>query len=239
MEIIPAIDIRGGRCVRLRQGDYSAETVFDDDPIAVAQRWLDAGASRLHVVDLDGARDGVPTNFDLIAAIAHLDVPVQTGGGIRTAETVGRYRDAGVHRVIIGTAAVADPSFVEQLCRDHGSAVVVSLDARNNRLATDGWTRTSNLDVVDFALELAEAGVQRFIYTDIARDGMLTEPNYDSVRRLIDRVLVPVIASGGMANVKQIAPIAATGAEAVIIGRALYDGRIDIVEAIHASRGAA
>jgi len=239
MEIIPAIDIRGGRCVRLRQGDYNAETVFDDDPLAVARRWLDAGASRLHVVDLDGARDGEPTNFDLIVAIAQLNIPVQTGGGIRTAETVVRYRDAGLSRLILGTAAVRDPSFVEQLCREHGSAVVVSLDARGNHLATDGWTRTSTVDIGDFAIKLADVGVQRFVYTDISRDGMLTEPNYASVRRLVEMLHVPVIASGGMAGVNQIAPIAETGVEAVIIGRALYDGRIDIAEAIHASRGTA
>ena len=237
MEIIPAIDIRDGRCVRLRQGDYSAETVFDDDPLAVAQRWLDAGASRLHVVDLDGARDGVPTNFEIIAAIADLDVPVQTGGGIRTAETVSRYRNAGVSRVILGTAAVAEPSFVEQICRDHGSAVVISLDARDGLLAIDGWTRTSTVDVVEFGMKLVEAGVQRFVFTDIARDGMLTEPNYDAVRRIVESVGVPVIASGGMANVNQIAPIAATGAEAVIIGRALYDGRINIAAAIDMAQG--
>lgn len=235
MEVIPAIDIRGGRCVRLRQGDYDDETVFDDDPVAAAQRWIDAGATRLHVVDLDGAREGVAVNFDLIAAIAGLGPPVQTGGGIRRAETVARYRDAGVDRVVLGTAAVRDRALVEALCRDHAAAVVISLDAREGRVATDGWTETSEVEAVELALRLVEVGVRRFVYTDIARDGMLSEPNYAALERLLEAVDVPVIASGGVAEAAQVAKLAEVGAEAVIIGRALYDGRVDLKAAIAAA----
>lgn len=232
MEIIPAIDIRGGRCVRLRQGDYDAETVFDDDPVAAAQRWVDAGATRLHVVDLDGARHGAPANFELVCAIARLGPPTQTGGGIRDAEAVARYLEAGLMRVALGTAAVRDVDLVARLARDHGDAVIVSLDARDGRVATDGWTETSDLDAIDLARRLVDVGVRRFVYTDINRDGMLDEPNYEAVQRLIEAVDVPVIAAGGVAANSHIRPLVETGAEGVIIGRALYDGRVDLAAAI-------
>jgi phosphoribosylformimino-5-aminoimidazole carboxamide ribotide isomerase len=232
MQIIPAIDIRGGRCVRLRQGDYDAETVFDDDPVAAAQRWVDAGAQRLHVVDLDGARDGAPANFDLVTAIAKLGLPTQTGGGIRDADTVRRYLDAGLDRVVLGTAAVRDANLIESLVADCGEALIVSLDARDGLIATDGWTETSDLQASDLAARLVAVGVRRFVYTDINRDGMLDEPNYAAVQRLVREVGVPVIAAGGVADKSHIAPLAATGAEAVIVGRALYDGRLDLREAL-------
>ncbi len=232
MEIIPAIDIRDGRCVRLRQGDYDAETVFEDDPILAAQRWVDAGAGRLHVVDLDGARDGSPVNFELVCAIARLGPPIQTGGGIRNAETVADYLESGIIRVALGTAAVRDLNLVARLARDHGDSVIVSLDARDGRLATDGWTETSELGAVDLARRLVDIGVQRFVYTDINRDGMLDEPNYQAVQQLIEAVDVPVIAAGGVASNSHIRPLVETGAEGVIIGRALYDGRIDLATAI-------
>ena len=232
MEIIPAIDIRDGRCVRLRQGDYDAETVFDDDPVTAAQRWVDSGATRLHVVDLDGARDGAPANFDLVAAIAQLGPPTQTGGGIRDADIVERYLDAGLARVVLGTAAVRDRDLVMQIARDHGDAVIVSLDARDGWVATDGWTETSDVGAIDLARRLVDVGVRRFVYTDINRDGMLDEPNYQAVRRLIEAVDVPVIAAGGVAANSHVRPLAATGAEGVIIGRALYDGRVELGAAI-------
>jgi phosphoribosylformimino-5-aminoimidazole carboxamide ribotide isomerase len=231
MQIIPAIDIRGGRCVRLRQGDYNAETIFDEDPVASAQRWVDAGAQRLHVVDLDGARDGVPANFDLVVAIARLGPAVQTGGGIRDAETVRRYLDAGLDRVALGTAAVRDPVLVESLAAEYGDAVIVSLDARDGRVATDGWTETSEIDATDLAKRFVAAGVRRFVYTDIRRDGMMDEPNYASVQRMVEDAGVPVVAAGGVADKSHIKPLAATGAEAVIVGRALYDGRLDLRDA--------
>jgi len=232
MEVIPAIDIRGGRCVRLRQGDYDAETVFDEDPVAAARRWVEAGAGRLHVVDLDGAKAGEPLNLGLVERIAALGVPTQVGGGIRSAETVNRYLGAGLARVVLGTSAVRDPSLVEGLAREFGEAIVVSIDARDGRVATDGWTSTSEMDAVELAQNLAGAGVRRLVYTDIARDGMLDAPNYEAVARVVQAAPVPVIAAGGMAAVSQLAPLAATGVEAVIIGRALYDGRVDLREAL-------
>ncbi len=234
MEIIPAIDIRGGRCVRLRQGDYAAETMFEEDPVRAARRWVEAGATRLHVVDLDGARDGAPANGDLVVAIARLGPPVQVGGGIRAAATVARYLDAGLARVVLGTAAVRDLPLVERLCARFGDALVVSLDARDGVVATDGWTETSGVRALDLARTLRDAGVPRFVYTDIARDGMLTEPNYAALRDLVQAVGRPVIASGGVADVVQLPRLAAAGAEAAIIGRALYDGRVDLRAALAA-----
>ena len=243
IEILPAVDIRGGRAVRLRQGDYNAETVFDADPVAAARRWVDAGATRLHVVDLDGARDGardgVPANFALTAAIARLGPPVQTGGGIRDAATVRRCLDAGIARVVLGTAAVHDLALLEQLCEAYGETIVVSLDARDGKVATDGWTATTDVDAIALAQRLADVGVSRFVYTDISRDGMLTEPNYAALERLVQSVDAAVIASGGVADVAQIPRVAATGAEALIIGRALYDGRVDLVEALRVAAGSA
>ena len=240
MEIIPAVDIRGGHCVRLHQGDYAAETVFDDDPAAAARRWFEVGAPRLHVVDLDGARSGEPVQFDLVAAIIRAgtlaSVPVQVGGGIRTVETVQRYIDVGVTRVILGTAAVRDAALVRQLCAAHGDAVVVSIDARDGYVAVAGWTETSEVRAVDLAHRLTDLGLERLVYTDIARDGTLTEPNYAALTALTTTVTVPVIASGGVADVAQIGPLAATGVEAIIIGRALYDGRLDLAAAIAATQ---
>ncbi len=224
MEIIPAIDIRGGRCVRLHQGRYDRETVFDRDPVDAAQRWIDAGATRLHVVDLDGARSGDPVNLPHVARIARLGAPVQCGGGVRDAARARRLLDTGVDRIILGTAAVHDTALVEALCRDHPGAIVVSLDARDGFIATDGWTKTSCVRAADLAAALEALGVPRFVHTDISRDGAMTEPNVAALRALIDAVGVPVIASGGVAAREHIAPLAAAGAEAAIIGRALYEG---------------
>ena len=237
MQIIPAIDIRDGHCVRLHQGRYDRETVFDQDPVDAAQRWADAGATRLHVIDLDGARSGDPVNLPHVARIARLGPPVQCGGGIRDAASAARLLDAGVDRVILGTAAVEDTALVERLCRDHPGAIVISLDARDGRIATDGWTRTSPVRAIDLAAHLEGAGVPRFVYTDISRDGTMTEPNVGALRTLIASTGVPVIASGGVATVAHIAPLAAAGAEAAIIGRALYDGSLTLADAMQAAEG--
>lgn len=235
MEVIPAVDIRGGLCVRLHMGDYDAETVFGDDPVAAAQRWIDAGATRLHIVDLDGAREGEPRNFDAIAAIARLGVPTQVGGGIRTQETVARYLDAGLERVVLGTAAVRDRPLLERLCQEQPEGLIVSLDARDGLLATDGWTQTSATPVARAAAALARLGVRRFVYTDIVRDGTLTEPNYEALAQLVGALDRPVIAAGGVATADQLPRLARSGLEAVIIGRALYDGRIALGEALAAA----
>lgn len=231
MEVIPAVDIRGGLCVRLHQGDYAAETVFDENPVAAAQRWVDAGATRIHVVDLDGAREGKPCNFDAIVAIAKLGVPTQVGGGVRTAESVAQYLEAGLQRVVLSTAVVHDPSLLDRISRERPEQLVVSLDARNGRLATDGWTQMTERSVLEAAEDLVARGVRRFIYTDIIRDGTLTAPNYVALTELVAALDCPLIAAGGVATLDQIPRLARIGVEGVIIGRALYDGRIALADA--------
>ena len=231
MEVIPAVDIRGGLCVRLHQGDYAAETVFAENPVAAAQRWVDAGATRIHVVDLDGAREGKPCNFDAIVAIAKLGVPTQVGGGIRTAESVAQYLEAGLQRVVLGTAVVNDRSLLDRMIRERPEQLVVSLDARNGRLATDGWTQMTERSVLEAAEDLVAREVRRFIYTDIIRDGTLTAPNYAALTELVAALDCPLIAAGGVATLDQIPRLARIGVEGVIIGRALYDGRIALADA--------
>jgi phosphoribosylformimino-5-aminoimidazole carboxamide ribotide isomerase len=234
-EIIPAIDIRGGRCVRLLQGDYDRETVYDGDPVAVARRWAAAGAPRLHVVDLDAARAGAPVNADLIAAIARaVSVPLQVGGGIRTEAVARAYWEVGVERLVLGTAAVRDAALVERLVELAPERVVVAVDAHDGIVRVDGWTAAANVSALELAL-----GVRRFLYTDIARDGSLTAPNVEALRRLVAATPAPVIASGGVARVAHVRQIAACGAEGVIIGRALYTGDVDLAEALAAAAGAA
>jgi len=241
MEVIPAIDLRGGRCVRLHQGDFERETVFSDDPVAMALRWQEQGGSRLHVVDLDGAATGEPAHLEVISAIvAALEIPVQVGGGIRSAATARAWLEAGVERVVIGTAAVRDPGMVREVCLEHGSErVVVSIDARNGMVALQGWTEASEVSVLELAHRMAELGVQRLLYTDIARDGMLTGPDIDTNAQLVRDTGMAVLASGGVASVEDIRQLTATGAEGVIVGRALYTGAVSLPEAIAATAGAA
>lgn len=228
MLVIPAIDIRGGKCVRLLRGDYAQETVYDDDPVAVAIRWADAGAAMIHIVDLDGARDGEPAQGDTIAEIvAAVDVPIQVGGGIRTSDHAGYLLDLGVERIVVGTAAVEQPSLVEQLLVAHSAdRIVVGLDARNGYIATHGWLDTSTVLAVDLAREMAAAGVARFVYTDIDRDGTLTSPNYEEIRAMTAHGF-SVIASGGVAAADHLRELARIpGVEAAIVGRALYTGDV-------------
>jgi phosphoribosylformimino-5-aminoimidazole carboxamide ribotide isomerase len=232
-EVIPSIDIRGGRCVRLYQGDYARETVYDADPVAVARRWAGLGAPRLHVVDLDAARTGEPVNAALVTAIARaVAVPVQAGGGIRDEATARRYLEAGVRRVVLGTAAVRDPALVERLAAADPEAVVVALDARDGVVRTDGWTVSGGVRAEELARWMMAAGVRRFLYTDIARDATLTEPNYEALGALVRATGAAVIASGGVARVAQLRRLAAAGAEGAIIGRALYTGDVDLTEAL-------
>jgi phosphoribosylformimino-5-aminoimidazole carboxamide ribotide isomerase len=228
-EIIPAIDIRGGRCVRLYQGDYEKETVYGDDPLAIAYRWQEQGGHRLHVVDLDAARSGVPANFDWIVRIARaLRIPVQAGGGIRDEATARRYLDAGVARVVLGTAAVRDPGLVERLTAADADRVIVALDARDGIVRTAGWTEASELTVAELATRMLALGVRRFLYTDIGVDGTLTEPNYAAYRSLASTIDAAIIASGGVARVEQIPRLAACGVAGAIIGKALYTGAFDL-----------
>ena len=236
IELIPAIDIRGGRCVRLYQGDYARETVFSDDPPAVAQRWQEQGATRLHLVDLDGAREGSPVNDAVIAAIVRaVHIPCEVGGGIRTFEVIQDYLDVGVERVILGSVAVERPALVEEACELHPDAVIVGVDARRGRVAVHGWLDRSEERAEDMMRRFAAFGVPRFIYTDIARDGTLRGPNMTALIRAARTVPAAIIASGGIASIDHIRRLARTGVEAAILGRALYDGAINLPDALRAA----
>lgn len=219
--------------MRLYQGDFSMETVFSDDPLEVALRWQSMGATRLHIVDLDGAATGDVGNLDIIRRLAAtLFVPVQVGGGIRTVETIERYIKMGVDRVILGTTAVGRPEIVQEACRKFCQAIVVSIDARGGFVATHGWQKTTELSVVSFARSMMDLGVRRFVYTDIGRDGTLTEPNFSSLFELIDATKFPVIASGGVSSIIHIKLLKKLGAEGAIVGRAIYTGDINLTQAL-------
>lgn len=235
MEIIPAIDLKDGRCVRLYQGDFAQQTVYGDDPVAMARRWVDLGATRLHVVDLDGARDGRPTNTAAVLAIVQAaGVPVQLGGGLRREEDVTAALALGVERVILGTAAVEQTDLVARLVARFGAQVTVGVDARDGMVATAGWTETADVRAVELVRHMADLGVARVVYTDISRDGTLTEPNFEALAELIWPGGPAVVASGGIATVEQLARLAALGAESAIVGKALYDGKIDLPAALRA-----
>lgn len=243
MEIIPAIDIRAGRCVRLDQGDYDREIVFADDPLEMARRWQAAGASRLHVVDLDGAREGAPRNEDLIRrVISAVDIPVQVGGGMRDVAIIGRYVEAGADRVAIGTAAIKDPTvLIHALGIFPGERMFVGVDARDGLVATEGWRETSEVRALDLIAQLSEFGVRRIFYTDIASDGMLRGPNFPVMNEVVEHAAgftppMAVIASGGVSSVDHIRRLKLIGVEAVIIGKALYTGDLDLRAAIEAAQ---
>ncbi len=238
MEIIPAIDIRGGRCVRLLQGDYDRETVFADDPTAVARRWRDAGATRLHLVDLDGAREGWPVNRATVESIlAAVETPVQLGGGIRDLDTIRRYLSEGVDRIVLGTAAVKDQALLTSAVTRFPGRIVVGVDAREGVVVTEGWREASEVTAVDLLCRLAELDVPRVIYTDTLRDGTLTEPNFAALKAILsDRRLsahnLRVIYAGGVSAIDHLRRLAATTVEAAIVGRALYTSDIDLAEAL-------
>jgi phosphoribosylformimino-5-aminoimidazole carboxamide ribotide isomerase len=226
MLVIPAIDLRGGRCVRLYQGDYNRETVFDDDPVAVARRWQASGARLIHIVDLDGARTGVQSQREIIAEIARaVDVPVQVGGGVRTAGDVADLLERGVERVIIGTAAVKERELVAKLIARFGAGrIIVGIDARGGLVATDGWRETSVVAALDLIAAVRASGAERIVYTDIERDGTLTSPNFEAIADVAGTGAA-VIASGGVARREHLDRLASiAGVEAVIVGRALYSG---------------
>ena len=240
MEIIPAIDLRGGRCVRLFQGDFSQETVYSDAPESVAKRWAKLGATRLHVVDLDGARDGVPANLRCLEQItAAVDVPVQFGGGLRTAEGVRRVLTAGADRVILGTAAVESPELVGELCQEYGSGrLIVGVDTRDGDVVLRGWTQGGGVRATELIDRMTALGTRRFMFTDVSRDGTLTEPNFAEVEALAARTDVSLIAAGGIASVEHLVRLAGTGVEAAVVGKALYTSDIDLEEALAAVRAA-
>lgn len=237
MIIYPAIDLRDGKCVRLVEGDFSRETVFDADPAAVARRWAEAGAEWLHVVDLDGAVAGRPVNLPAIEAIsAAVDVPIQLGGGLRTLENLESAFAAGISRTILGTVALEVPELVAAAVERWGDAIAVGLDARDGKLATRGWLDQSDALAVDVARALQAVGVRHFIFTDIRRDGTLSGPNLESLAELIAAVDADVIASGGVGRLADIEAAREVGAAGAIVGRALYDGRVDLAEAIALAR---
>lgn len=237
MLLIPAIDIKEGKCVRLRQGDMDAQTVYGDNPVDAAARWVEAGAQRLHIIDLDGAASGRPVNADLIHDIAetHPQVEIQVGGGIRDEDTVQTYLDAGVNYAIIGTRAVTAPHFVSDLCLEFPGHVIVGLDAKEGKLATDGWSKLSHHDVVDIAQRFEQDGVAAIIFTDIGRDGMMNSINLDACVQLAQAITTPVIASGGLKDlndVKALCAVAGEGIAGAVTGRAIYEGALDLAEAL-------
>ncbi len=236
MLLIPAIDLKEGKCVRLRQGRMDDDTVFSDDPVAVAGKWVAAGAKRIHLVDLDGAFAGKPRNADVIHAIAaaYPDVPVQIGGGIRDEDTIQGYLDAGVQYVIIGTKAVSEPHFVRDVALEFPGHIIVGLDAKDGKVAVDGWSKLSRHDVIDLAQHFEEDGVEAIIYTDISRDGMMSGVNVEATAKLARAIRIPVIASGGITNMDDIRALGAVAGDGIIgaiTGRAIYEGTLDFAEA--------
>lgn len=240
MIVIPAIDIKGGKCVRLLQGDFNRVTVYGEDPVMVAEKWRSGGAERIHVVDLDGSKDGSPVNRHIIEAIARaVDVPVQAGGGIRDMKTVEGYFEAGVSRVILGTAALKDRDFVLSACRRFSGRIILGIDARGDRIAVEGWLEETGRSPVDVARSYEGYGLDALVYTDIGRDGMQTGVNRESTELLARAVDIPVIASGGVsgiADIEGLLSVRDAGIMGVIVGKALYDGRIDLAEAIALAR---
>lgn len=238
MIILPAIDIKDGQCVRLYQGDYAQVTTYDTDPVQVAQRWQEVGASWLHVVDLNGAASGQPVNLDLIARMrAATTLHIEVGGGMRSLAHIERMLDTGIERVILGTAALTDRTLLQEALKRWGECIVVGLDARNGQVAISGWRETSRVQATELASELSALGVLRFIYTDIARDGALQGPNLVALQQMqqaIEHTRASLIASGGVSSLADLRAIAALGVEGAIVGKALYTGDVDLARAIAA-----
>jgi phosphoribosylformimino-5-aminoimidazole carboxamide ribotide isomerase len=239
VEVIPAIDIRGGKCVRLFQGDYDRETVYSDEPTEMASQWVDQGATRLHVIDLDGAREGRAVNHDVASTIASsAAVPVQLGGGIRNVAIARAATASGVDRIIAGTAAITEPGFARALCDELGpSAVVVSVDAKDGIVMLQGWTETSGMAASNVVKSVEAAGVMRIIYTDIAVDGTLTGPNFRAIGELVESTSLGVIIAGGVSSLAHLLELERIGVEAAIVGKAVYTGDINLPEAIAALSG--
>jgi phosphoribosylformimino-5-aminoimidazole carboxamide ribotide isomerase len=237
MLLIPAIDLKDGHCVRLKQGDMDQSTIFSEDPAAMARKWVEAGARRLHLVDLNGAFAGKPQNHAAIKSILREvgdDIPVQLGGGIRDLDTIERYIDDGLRYVIIGTAAVKNPGFLKDACVAFGGHIIVGLDAKDGKVATDGWSKLTGHEVADLGKKFEDYGVESIIYTDIGRDGMLSGINVDATVKLAQALTIPVIASGGlsnMADIDQLCAVEFEGVEGVICGRAIYSGDLDFAAA--------
>jgi phosphoribosylformimino-5-aminoimidazole carboxamide ribotide isomerase len=237
MQIWPAIDIRAGKCVRLQQGDYERETVFGDDPVAMAGRWVAEGATALHLVDLDGARDGQLVNGPVIAAIVGaVEVPCQLGGGIRDESSIAALLDLGLKQLVLGTQAIRAPDWFRQMARRYPQRLVLGVDARDGKVATDGWLQTSAQSAVELATGLSNEPIAGIVYTDIRQDGMLTGPNFQAMAEMKSAVRCCVIASGGVATADDVRQLAELGLDGCIIGRALYEGRVQLSDALEAAR---
>ncbi|MBA7470684.1 1-(5-phosphoribosyl)-5-[(5-phosphoribosylamino)methylideneamino] imidazole-4-carboxamide isomerase [subsurface metagenome] len=233
MEVIPAIDLKGGKCVRLYQGDYRQETVFSEEPIDIARRWQSLGARRLHIVDLDGAAKGELCHVSLIEEIARaVPIPLQLGGGLRRIEAIAQALELGVACAILGTAAIEDHALIQEACNRFGNRIIVSIDARDGYVATHGWQERTEVMAIELVQRMASIGVERFIYTDIARDGTLTEPNFDAVAELVAKTSLPIIAAGGIASLEHLKKLFRIGVEGAIVGRAIYTGDIDLKQAL-------
>lgn len=233
MQIWPAIDLRGGKCVRLRQGDYAQETIFNDNPVAVALDFQAAGARHLHIVDLDGAREGSPVNLpavqDIVAAV---DMECELGGGVRDEQSIAELLGFGLGRLVVGTSAIKRQEWFSETCREFPNQLVLGIDARDGLVATDGWQETSSVNAVELARQFAEAPLAAIVYTDIATDGMMSGPNVPAMKEMQDSVAVPVVASGGVTTLNDVRALAEAGLAAAIIGRALYEGAFELSEAI-------
>jgi phosphoribosylformimino-5-aminoimidazole carboxamide ribotide isomerase len=237
VQILPAIDLRGGQCVRLRQGDYAQETVFGADPAAMARRWVEQGATYLHLVDLDGARDGRPVNTEAVRGIVQAaGIPCQLGGGMRTEAHIEETLALGVDRVVVGTKAITDPGWLERVCQRFPGKVVLGIDARQGRVATEGWLQVSELTPLELAQRCEAWPLAALVYTDISRDGMMQGPNVEAMRHLAGAIRTPLIASGGVSTLDDVVRLAALKLAGCIIGRALYEGTIDLARAIAAAR---
>lgn len=233
MEIIPAIDLKGGKCVRLYQGDYSQETVFSEEPLQIALHWQSLGAKRLHIVDLDGAARGELCHASLIADMAQaIHIPLQLGGGIRRIESIAQALELGAARSILGTAAIEDHALVQEACRRFVDRIIVSIDARDGYVAIRGWQERTKVTAIELVDKMQSLGVKRLIYTDIARDGTLTEPNFNAVTELVDKTSLPIIIAGGISSLGHLKRLIDIGVEGAIVGRALYTGDIDLKKAL-------
>ena len=236
MQVWPAIDLRSGKCVRLRQGDYQQETVFAENPAAVARQFAAEGARHLHIVDLEGAREGLPVNLPSVQAILEeVDIECELGGGIRDEQSIRELLDFGLDRLVIGTSALTDPDWFRAACRQFPGKLVLGIDARDGRAASDGWMNISEMTALDLARQFADEPMAAIIYTDIATDGMLSGPNFHAMAEMQAAVDVPIIASGGVTTVEDVARLAAAGLAGCIIGRALYEGTLSLVAALHAA----
>jgi phosphoribosylformimino-5-aminoimidazole carboxamide ribotide isomerase len=237
MQVWPAIDLRGGKCVRLRQGDYGQETVYGDDPAEMALRWIDQGAECLHLVDLDGAREGKAANRAAVRAIvAAVSVPCQLGGGVRDEAAIRELLELGLSRLVVGTKALKEPEWFRQMCRQFPGKLALGIDAKNGRVATEGWLETSDVGAIELAQSFEGEPVATIIYTDIAKDGMLAGPNFEAMAEMSAAVELPVVASGGVTSASDVAELARLGLDGCIIGRSLYEGKLSLPEALEAAK---